>query len=240
MADIRERHITELVQVISEIVGGQTAVLQRVERALVEQYKAFAAIVERLNLVDKKVQGGFTVLENNRLVSIDQKVSEGLKKIDYSLLIKAKDDLDRLVSKMQKQVDAQLLQFVINQAKKPKKAPNVSAKRVRAITRGTGKSPIPRAPAYTAVVPQATTPITEEAVADVQGDDWTESELEGAQIFDSIITGWKRRDWESQAKGTKEMFMRAWKKLSNTDRQRIRNGAWSKKIINKMKLLSRD
>ena len=99
---------------------------------------------------------------------------------------------------------------------------------------------IPRAPAYTATVPQTKAAVTEEAVADVADGDWMESELEGAQIFDSIITGWKRRDWETQAKGTKEMFMRAWKKLSNTDRQKIRNRTWSKKVINKMKLLSRE
>ncbi|MHA1250876.1 MAG: hypothetical protein ACTSRP_12865, partial [Candidatus Helarchaeota archaeon] len=75
------------------------------------------------------------------------------------------------------------------------------------------------------------------ASAELEGD-WSESELEGGEIFERIIVGWKRRDFE-KAQGTKEIFMRAWKKLSSYDRAQIKNGAWSQALINKIKMLGR-
>ena len=70
-------------------------------------------------------------------------------------------------------------------------------------------------------------------------EDWRESELEGANVFDSLITGWKRRDWEKIG-GNKEMFMVGWSKLSSYDRTRIKSGTWSKSMMNKVKLLGRE
>ncbi|MHA1784803.1 MAG: hypothetical protein ACTSVY_04335 [Candidatus Helarchaeota archaeon] len=67
---------------------------------------------------------------------------------------------------------------------------------------------------------------------------WTDSEIEGFQVFDENITGWKLRDFE-KFKGTREMFAIAWRKLSAHDRKRIRNGAWSDQIIKKITLLGR-
>ncbi len=242
MTEIQQRHLKELVQVISDILGGQTNVLQRVERGLTEQYKTYAQVVSKVSLLDKKIQGGFTVLEGNRLASLDKNVSEKLSSLDYSYLVKLKQDLDKVHSKLQRQLNLQLLKLFIKQSKEPRKRARgvAPAKSQPSVALPSRRPSVARAPAYTATVPQPQQPVSQEAAADVEGDDWSESELEGAQIFDNIITGWKRRDWESQAKGTKEMFMRAWKKLSNTDRQKIRNGTWSKKVIKKMKLLSRE
>jgi len=79
----------------------------------------------------------------------------------------------------------------------------------------------------------------ESVTEDLDLEDIRESELEGAKIFETIITGWKRRDWEKIG-GTKEMFIWAWAKLSNFDRQKIKNGTWSKQIMNKCKLLGRE
>ncbi|NHI91556.1 MAG: hypothetical protein EAX96_03565 [Candidatus Lokiarchaeota archaeon] len=67
---------------------------------------------------------------------------------------------------------------------------------------------------------------------------WTDSEIEGFQVFDEIITGWKLRDFEA-LKGTREIFAIAWRKLSSHDRKKIRNGAWSEPIIKKITLLGR-
>lgn len=67
---------------------------------------------------------------------------------------------------------------------------------------------------------------------------WTDSEIEGFQLFDETITGWKLRDFE-KLKGTREMFAIAWRKLSSHDKKRIRNGAWSDPIIKKITLLGR-
>lgn len=240
MVDIRERHVTELVRVISEIVGGQVGVLQRVERAIAEQIKAYAAIVEKLDLVDKKTQGGFTVLENTRLASIDKNVMERLANIDYRYLMKLKHDLDVLNQRLQQQVNAQLLELLIKQARRPVKSAGTILGRGRSsnsvIEAG---APYVRDPILSPVGPQPQIPSIPAEEVKVPEGDWMESEMEGAQIFDSIIVGWKRRDWED-AKGTREIFMRAWRKLSSSDKQKIRNGAWSKPIITKMKLLGRE
>ncbi|MHA1315729.1 MAG: hypothetical protein ACTSRB_17625, partial [Candidatus Helarchaeota archaeon] len=67
-----------------------------------------------------------------------------------------------------------------------------------------------------------------------------ESELEGFKVFDTVIaiSKWKMRDFEAQ-KGTREEFAIAWRKLSGPARKEIRNGAWSKAIITKIKMLGR-
>ncbi|MHA1265498.1 MAG: hypothetical protein ACTSRS_09710 [Candidatus Helarchaeota archaeon] len=237
--NVRERHITELVRVISDIVGGQRSVLQKIERGLVEYNKANIAIIKKLNLIDQKIQGGFNILENTKLTALESKVTEGLERIDITFLRKVERDLDDIKAKLQQQINAQLLHVLIKQSMKQKKPEPSDIRRARPI------SPLVtprRAPihAVTAPVPKsaAAEAASAEAVEVPEGE-WQESELEGAKIFDTIIVGWKRRDWE-KVKGTKEIFMRGWKKLSSSDKQKIRNGAWSKPIMNKIKLLGRN
>ncbi|MHA1405365.1 MAG: hypothetical protein ACTSSI_16500 [Candidatus Helarchaeota archaeon] len=82
---------------------------------------------------------------------------------------------------------------------------------------------------------------SEALVQEVPADtEWTESELEGFKVFDTVIaiSKWKMRDFEAQ-KGTREEFAIAWRKLSGPARKEIRNGAWSKAIITKIKMLGR-
>ena len=67
---------------------------------------------------------------------------------------------------------------------------------------------------------------------------WTESEIEGFQVFDELIHGWKLRDYE-KLNGTREGFAIAWRKLSDHDRKKIRSGTWSEPIIKKIKHLGR-
>lgn len=236
ISKVDQRHIGEIVKVVSEILGDQTMVLQRVERAFQEQTKAYKSLSIQLNEMDKKIDGGFNVLENNRIASLDKNISQKISSMEYSTLKQLKYQLDSICSKLQQQIQMQLLQLMIKQTREwkeklsiptPSVAPTfpVSAPR-------TAVKPSPP-------VPKVAEPVKAEASIPVQEGDWTDSELEGAEIFDSIIVGWKRKDWET-AKGTKEEFMRAWKKLSHTDKQKVRQGAWSKPIIDKMKMLGRE
>ncbi|NVM01445.1 MAG: hypothetical protein HWN67_03870, partial [Candidatus Helarchaeota archaeon] len=105
-------------------------------------------------------------------------------------------------------------------------------KAVQKETVSTLRAPIPTMPVKQVVkeVP------SEEKISE---GDWSESELEGAKIFDELITGWKQRDWEKIG-GTREIFMAGWAKLSSYDKKKIRSGTWSKQIINKIKLLGRE
>jgi hypothetical protein len=231
-----KRYLGHIVKVVSDILGDQTMVLQRVERAFQEQNKVYKALFKQLDEMDQKIDGGFNVLENNRIASLDKIISQKISSMQYDSLKQMKSQLDSLCSKLQQQIQMQLLQFMIKQARAKQVKPPVPAPVV------TPTIPIsaPRTVAKPSPpVPKVAEPVQAEAASPVQQGEWTDSELEGAEIFDTIIVGWKRKDWET-AKGTKEEFMRAWKKLSHTDKQKVRQGAWSKPIIDKMKMLGRE
>jgi len=241
-----KRYLGHIVKVVSDIIGDQTAVLQRVERGLQEQNKAYKALVKQLEVMDKKVEGGFGVLENNRIASLDKNITQRISLMEYGYLKLLKNKLDSVYSKLQQQIHARLLHLMIKLSQEKLVKPQVvapSSGPAEAIpAQLPPKKPIPSAPLSKSRSPEISAPETAKAetptVAPKEGG-WTESELEGAEVFDSIIIGWKRKDWDS-AKGTKEEFMRAWKKLSHTDKQKIRQGAWSKPIIDKMKMLGRE
>jgi hypothetical protein len=231
-----KRYLGHIVKVVSDILGDQTMVLQRVERAFQEQTKAYKALFGQLDGMDKKLDGGFNVLENNRIASLDKNITQKISSMEYDCLKQLKYQLDSICSKLQQQIHMQLLQLMIKQARERQEKPPVPAPSV------TPTVPIsaPRTAAKPSLpVSKVAEPVKAEASTPVQQGDWTESELEGKEIFDTIIVGWKRKDWEA-AKGTREEFMRAWKKLSQTDKQKIRQGAWSKPIIDKMKMLGRE
>ncbi|NVM54024.1 MAG: hypothetical protein HWN66_10020 [Candidatus Helarchaeota archaeon] len=243
MDDQHKRHLAQIVTVLSDIVGGQTQVLLRIERGLVEQNRAYKDLLNKINLFDKKVHGGFTVLEDNRLATLEKNVTEGLTNLDYSYLKKLKQELDSVHAKLQQQVNVQLLQLLI---KKSQRAAVIPRGRAPSVVRPSGIRPSrrkPTTPTYamaSAISELKPAAAPQQETAEAPDGEWSESELEGGQIFDTLITGWKRRDWEKIVQGTKEMFMRAWKKLSKTDKQKIRNGAWSKPIIKKLKMMSRE
>ncbi len=234
----RRKHLAQVVKVVNDILQGQKEVLQRIANGYRDLTQLYQELNSKIALLDKKIEGGFTVLENTRLASLDKNVSERLKNLDYTYLKELKREIDVIHAKLQQQLQARLFQLLIKEFQKPKLKPSVGAP-ISKQPRITKQSYRPYAPAAPISVPSAVqSPQTAEVIEEIEGD-WTESELEGAKIFDTIIVGWKRRDWE-KVKGTKEMFMRAWKKLSNVDRQKIKNGAWSKPIMNKLKLLGRE
>ena len=132
-------------------------------------------------------------------------------------------DLKKQVEELEKVDFSQ--PFVPEVVKAPVSSPKTELKRpILAAPIPTIKSPVQEMPDM---------PETEDE------EDWRESEIKGAKIYDTIITGWKRKDWEA-LKGNREMFIWGWGKLSSFDRKRIENGTWSKKIMNKLKLLGRE
>jgi hypothetical protein len=241
-----KRYLGHVVKVVSDIVGDQTMVLQRVERALQEQTKAYKALLNQLGVMDKKIDGGFNVLENNRIASLDKNITQKISLMEYGYLKQLKDKLDSVYSKLQQQIHAHLLHLMMKLSQGQQVKPQVIAPSITpihaisaALPPSKPSPPVPPSKPKSPVTPVPAAAKVETPTAAPEGSGWTESELEGAEVFDSIIIGWKRKDWDS-AKGTKEVFMRAWKKLSHTDKQKIRQGAWSKPIIDKMKLLGRE
>ncbi|MHA1277762.1 MAG: hypothetical protein ACTSQI_09375 [Candidatus Helarchaeota archaeon] len=230
------RHIAQIVKVVNDILEAQTVILQRIEEGYKEHLSVYNELLNRIGLLDRKIEGGFTVMEKTRLASLDQTISNKLKKIEYGYLNELKSELDAVHTKLFQQVQTRMLQLLIQH---PKQLQKLSTHKPREVGKPTLHPSAPIAP--TTLVPEAKayhTPKQPQTVAAVEGD-WSESELEGATIFEAIITGWKRRDWE-KVQGTKETFMRGWKKLSSVDRQKIKNGTWSKPIMKKIKLLGRE
>lgn len=244
-----KRYLGHIVKVVSEIVGDQTAVLQRVERGIQEQNKAYRALLNQLVVMDKKVDGGFSVLENTRIATLDKNVTQKISLMENSYLKQLKNKVDSTYGKLQQQIHAQLLHAMIKLSKTKRLKPQASTPSITPVhaisaalpaipsSKASPKAPV--SPLGSPVKPVPATAKVEIPPPASEKGDWMESELEGAEVFDSIIIGWKRKDWDS-AKGTKEEFMRAWKKLSHTDKQKIRQGAWSKPIIDKMKMLGRE
>lgn len=235
--DLRARHITQVVQVVNDILQAQKAILERIEVGYREQLEVYNELKSRIDLLDKKIEGGFTVLETTRIDSLDKTVSAKLKNIQYSYIRELKQKIDAINIKLQQQVQAKMLQLMIKGSMKP-----IQKSSERGLV---AERPVRRVPSYRPTplgVPAPAAPASLSAqeieLPESEDGDWMESEIEGAQIYDTIITGWKRRDWEG-IEGDKETFMRGWRKLSNSDRQKIKNGAWSKPIMNKIKLLGR-
>jgi hypothetical protein len=232
-----KKHIAQIVQVVSEILGGQTSILQRIEQGYEKQNQLWHEMINKLELLDKKIQGGFTVLETNRITSLDKNVTQKISTLEYGYLKQLKQQLDSLHTKLQQQVHAQFFQLLIKKGQSlpatPEVAAPVIAPPLRVPSRIKPAAVISPTPTTT---PAAPLPVVEDIKGDIM-----DSEVEGAEVYETIITSWKRRDWEKfKDGGTKEEFVRAWRKLSNTDRQKIKNGAWSEPIMNKMKMLGRE
>lgn len=232
--DKHKKHLAQIVKVVKDILKAQTVILQRIENGYQEQLRVYLELSNKMDLLEKKIEGGFTVLETNRIASLDKNITEKLKNLDYDYLKELKMKLDSVHTKLLQQIQVQMFQLLIKESQKmPKKA---SVKKPS--LEGLGPPTHSYRP-YTIRTSSQSAPISQpQQASETLEEGWSESELEGAQIFDTIITGWKLRDWE-EIKGTKEIFMRAWKKSSKSDRQKIKNGAWSKKIMKKLKLLGR-
>ncbi len=243
----RKKHIAQIVQVVNEILGGQTKVLQRIEEGYGELNHVYSELLNKLTLLEKKVDGGFTVLETNGIAPLHLTISDKLQKLEYNYLKKLKTRIDSIHTKLQQQMQMQIFQLLIKKSQeqevKPLEKLESKVKSVEKEKVTSPKTPLkvtasqrPSVPTTPSTVPPPSQPPLTSELAE---DDLSESELEGAQLYDTLIVGWKRRDWEA-LKGTKEIFSRGWKKLSMTDRQKIKNGAWSKPLMEKLKLLGRE
>jgi len=231
-----KKHIAQIVQVVSDILGGQTSILQRIDESYRKQNKLWHEMLNKIELLDQKIQGGFTVLETNRIASLDKTVTQKIANLEYSYLIQLKKQLDSIHTKLQQQVHAKFLQLLMKWDQSVVLKPAEAAP----VISPTYKAPSVIKSAIIAPTAVATPTAPPPTVDDIKGD-MMDSEVEGAEVYETIITSWKRRDWEKfKDGGTKEEFVRAWRKLSTTDRQKIKNGAWSEPIMNKMKMLGRE
>ena len=235
---INKKHIAQIVKVVNDILEAQSVILQRIESAYQQNIHVFQELSNKVGVLEKKIEGGFTVLESQRLASLDTTITNKLKNLELGYVRELKKQMDSTHMQMVQQIQARMFELLIKESQKAPRKPQARAPSA-APTPRRGPSYQPYGVPSPAPAPAAA-PVPEMEAVDGE---WSESELEGAQIYDTIITGWKRRDWEkhdpNHPKGTKEMFMRGWKKLSSSDRQKIKNGAWSKPIINKLKMLGR-
>lgn len=223
-----------LINLTTGILEDSMKLLQKIEKTIEMQNKSFNSLSDTLDKFEKKIETNFNDIQDNKIDVIFDKISSRLDLINTEKVKDLNIELNEITKNIQNNFQFKsisLLNKVINlnlnrpKLSKPPTPSFVSGFQRRTIIRRAG-SPL-----------RSSKSESELEVEAPQGD-WTSLELEGAEIFEKVITGWKRRDLE-KADGNKEMFMRAWKKLSNYDRSAIKNGAWSKKLINKIKMLGR-
>jgi hypothetical protein len=208
--------------------------LQKIEKTIEMQNKSFNSLSETFDRLEKKIETNFNEIQDKKIDVIFDKISSRLDLINTEKVKDLNVELNEISKNIQNNFQfksVSLLNRVINlNLNRPKP----SKPRTPSFTSGfQNKTPISRSVSHL----RSKKSESDLEVEAPQGD-WTSLELEGAEIFEKVITGWKRRDLE-KADGNKEMFMRAWKKLSSYDRSAIKNGAWSKKLINKIKMLGR-
>ena len=221
-----------LINLTTGILEDSMKLLQKIEKTIEMQNKSFNSLSDTFDRLEKKIETNFNEIQDNKIDVIFDKISSRLDLINTEKVKDLNIELNEITKNIQNNFQFKsisLLNKVINlNLNRPKPSKPQTPSFVSGFKR---RTPISRAGSH------HRSSKSELEVEAPQGD-WTSLELEGAEIFEKVITGWKRRDLE-KADGNKEMFMRAWKKLSNYDRSSIKNGAWSKKLINKIKMLGR-
>ncbi|MFX0137143.1 MAG: hypothetical protein ACFFDN_26120 [Candidatus Hodarchaeota archaeon] len=224
------RNIEELIDIRTEFLNNVKKSLDIIEKMVDEQFpKVIEDIVppisSKISKHLEKIKPKVTKLSDaqNLIADIVNQLKTDVKIFSVKDLYKKIDELEKIDFSQPLTTRPVISQVIETPSPRTEKA-------VQKETIPPLHAPIPSISVKTSVAP------SEEKVP---VGDWRESELEGSKIFDELITGWKRRDWEKIG-GTKEMFMYGWAKLSSYDRKKIRSGTWSKPIMNKLKLLGRE
>ncbi len=222
-----------LMNLITGILEDSMKLLKKVEKNIDLQNNSLKSLVEKFNSINDNLDRSFEELINVRLKNIFETLYNRLDLIDYDKLIEYDEEIDAINKILQRNFQLQTIslmkELVELNMKWPKAGDTQFPRRI------SSRTSISMGPIQKPISPIQVQ--SKSASAELEGD-WSESELEGGEIFERIIVGWKRRDFE-KAQGTKEIFMRAWKKLSSYDRAQIKNGAWSQALINKIKMLGR-
>ncbi|MHA1750768.1 MAG: hypothetical protein ACTSYZ_00200 [Candidatus Helarchaeota archaeon] len=220
-----------LINLITGILEDSMKLLKKIEKNIDYQGKLLNSLSEKFDVIGDKIEQSFNNLNNVQLGTFLSDISSRFDLIDVNKLKEIDDEINDISNILQKNFQIQMISILREYVDL-----NLSFPTRSELTQRSSffrKSNIISTPSHHSFSKKSQSVDTK-----IEGD-WSESELEGGEIFEKIIIGWKRRDFE-KAQGTKEIFMKAWKKLSSYDKAQIKNGAWSKKLIDKIKLLGRN
>ncbi len=242
----------ELVQEIKGILQKTIASLKNLESHLNVRTDEIKNFNDNIDKFETKIDDDFKKI-TDLLPNMDDNVSQRIAKIAQktekltNLLKGYKDAFQSLSNESQPLFDYdinELLYDVVNLEEIDFSQPIVVSRAVAPSSATVGNNVSPSVAAKAAKIQSELkgTSVTSASSGSsneiVDPNKWTDSEIEGFGVFDELITGWKLRDFE-KLEGSREMFAIAWRKLSEHDRKRIRNGAWSEPIIKKIALLGR-
>ena len=224
-----------LINLITGILEDSMKLLIKVEKNIEDQNRSLRTLSNNFDNINNNISNQFENLNNNHLEPIFDNISSHFDIIDTDNIKKFNAEIDEISKNLQNNFQFQSISLlnrviILNMIQPQPRSTSIQTRIPSQIS----------SRRLSATKTKSTTikPIIEED-SPVSDGDWSESQLEGADIFENTITGWKRRDFD-KAQGTKEIFMRAWKKLSSYDQAQIRNGAWSGKLINKIKMMGRE
>ncbi|MHA1270148.1 MAG: hypothetical protein ACTSPY_10210 [Candidatus Helarchaeota archaeon] len=223
-----------LMNLITGILEDSMKLLKKIEKNIDTQNRSLKQLSDKLKIIKDKVDKNFNDLLENHFRPVFNKIIMRLELIDKDSIKEIDQEIENISNTLQNNFQIQTISLLNKMINLQLTRPRVSTERI------TSKLQI-KSPMRVVSLGRASTVETSsvEEQEEIPEGDWTESELEGAEIFEKIITGWKRRDFE-KSQGTKEIFMKAWKKLSSYDRAQIKTGAWSQNLINKIKMLGRN
>jgi len=228
-------HENALINLITGILENSMKFLMKIEKNLENKNRLLKSLYNKIENFQTKISNDIDNFIKTGLEKTYNNILYQFELINIKKLQEINKELDQIFNKLSLNFQMKNIELLNKNIELSLYQPKPSIEKKEDLTRKNYKpAPKQRPISY----PPTSIPKTQSIESEIPEGDWTESELEGAKIFDTIIVGWKRRDFE-KAQGTKEIFMRAWKKLSNYDRAQIKNGAWSKKLIDKIKLLGR-
>ncbi|MHA1130551.1 MAG: hypothetical protein ACTSQI_06355 [Candidatus Helarchaeota archaeon] len=116
MADSGEASEKTLMRVLTGILEDSVQSLQRIEKAVNESTKIARSMLEKLDLIDKKLESGFVAVVKKALPSLEQKFSDQIDKIgsigDVTTL------LPNIINKLQQSMQILTIQNLLDELDK--------------------------------------------------------------------------------------------------------------------------
>ena len=139
-----------LMRVLTGILEDSVQSLQRIEKAVNESTKIAQAMLEKIDLIDKKIESGFVAVVKKALPSLEHKFSEKIDKV--GAFGEVTSILPDIINKLQQSMQIITIQNLLNElekvpgGKKKSKAKEEAPKKEAAKGKKGKKGPAPAAP----------------------------------------------------------------------------------------------
>ena len=136
-----------LMRVLTGILEDSVQSLQRIEKAVNESTKIAQAMLEKIDLIDKKIESGFVAVVKKALPSLEHKFSEKIDKV--GAFGEVTSILPDIINKLQQSMQIITIQNLLNELEKVpggKKKPKAKEEAPKKEAAKGKKGPAPAAP----------------------------------------------------------------------------------------------